>query len=45
MVPVADNTTMYALLIIPALVLFGFLSVRYGVDSRPTKNTKQRSNF
>jgi len=36
---------MYALLIIPALVLLGFLSVRYGADTRPTEHTPQRANL
>jgi hypothetical protein len=36
---------MTALLIIPALVLLGLLSVRYGSDSRPDESVSHRPNL
>jgi hypothetical protein len=41
----ADDEDMIAVLILLGLVLVGFLTIRYGVDSRPVEHGYHRPNL
>ncbi len=45
MIQVADNESMFGILLILGIALLGLLSIRYGVDSRPDEHPRHRSNL